>query len=197
MDRFLELAKASLSSRRFHHVLGVVETAKALAARYRLSEEQTEIAAVLHDIYREKSSTELKKMAGEVSLILPDDDPPTWHGPITAARLVMDFGIDDQAIGEAIRFHTIGHPEMGPLAKIIYVADAIEPGRNFFGVDHLRRAAEMDLNLAVAVVADASLAYLIEKQLKMALSTVELRNKMWRLVDGNLRKDYNQGNKIN
>ena len=197
MNRFLEQAKAGLSSRRYAHVLGVMDTAKALATRYRLSNEQASIAAALHDIYREMTPTELKKLADEVDLILPDDDPPTWHGPVTAARLMMDFGIGDQEIGDAIRFHTIGHPEMGSLAKLIYVADAIEPGRNFYGVDHLRRAAEMDLNLAVAVVADASLTYLIEKQLKVALPTVELRNKIWGLVDGKLRKDYNQGNKIN
>ncbi len=197
MDLYLEKAKVSLSSRRYTHVLGVTETAKALAKRYRFNEEQTGIAAALHDIYREKTPTELKKLADEVNLRLPDDDPPTWHGPVTAARLRLDFGVDDEVIKEAIRYHTIGHQDMGPIAKIIFVADAIEPGRNFYGVERLRCAAEIDLNLAVAVVADASLTYLIEKQLQIAMSTVELRNKMWGLVDGDLRKDYNQSSKTN
>lgn len=195
MEHLLDEAKARLSARRFAHVEGVVNTAGALAAKYRISVEKARIAAALHDIHREKQASELKMLAAEVGAMLPGEDALTWHGPVTAARMAMDFQIDDDEIAEAVAWHTIGHPEMGPLAQVLYVADAIEPGRNYAGVDQLRLAAETDLRLAVAVTADASIRYLLEKQLSIALSTVSLRNKMWRLVDEKLRNDYNQRSK--
>ncbi len=192
MRHLLEVAKARLSTRRFAHVEGVVITAQQLADRYHLDPEKAGIAAVLHDIDREQKASALKVLADELGVLLSDENEATWHGPVTAARLARDFHIDDDEIAKAVAWHTVGHPEMGLLAQVIYVADAIEPGRNFIDVESLRLAATMDLQLAVAVTADASIMYLIGKQDSIAMSTVALRNKMWRLVDEKLKNDYNQ-----
>ncbi len=192
MRHLLEVAKARLSARRFAHVEGVIITAQQLADRYHLDPEKAGIAAVLHDIDREQKASALKLLADELGLLLPDEHEATWHGPVTAARLARDFQIEDDEIANAITWHTVGHPEMGLLAQVIYVADAIEPGRNYMGVERLRLAATMDLQLAVAVIADASIMYLIGKNDSIAMSTVALRNKMWRLVDEKLKNDYNQ-----
>ena len=195
MNDWLDKARARLSSSRFTHVQGVVDTALVLAARYRVDQEKAFIAAALHDIFREKTAAELTELAGEVGAPLPEEEAATWHGPVAAARLALDFQIHDAEIAGAIAWHTIGHPEMGPLAQVLFVADAIEPGRGYDGVEKLRLAASIDLSLAVAATADASIEYLLERQLPIAMKTVTLRNKMWRLVDERLRKDYNQSRK--
>lgn len=169
-----------------------METARQLALRYQVDPIKAEVAAKLHDVYRELSEVELRRLAKEIDWPLPDEDPATWHGPLVAARLALDFGIVDTGIEEAIAWHTLGHPLMGELAKIIYVADAIEPGRHFPGVADLRLAATISLSLATAVVADASLRYLLDLQLQIPDSTLALRNKMWRQVDEPTRKEYNQ-----
>ncbi len=192
MTDVLDVVKAELSNRRFDHVLGVVKTARELAARYSVDGEKAALAAALHDVYREKTATELRTLANEVDFAVPDDDFATWHGPVTAARLARDFQVLDDEVAEAIAWHTVGHPEMGRLAQVLYVADTIEPGRVFDGVDDLRVAAALDLSLAVAVAADASIFYLLEKQSVIAMNTVLLRNQMWRMVDEPMRKDYNQ-----
>ena len=60
------------------------------------------------------------------------------------------FGVKD-AVYEAIRWHTTGKPDMTTLEKVLYMADYIEPSRDFDGVDELRRLAYTDLDAAMVL----------------------------------------------
>ena len=68
-----------------------------------------------------------------------------WHGPVGAMIARKEFGVTDEDMLNAIRFHTTGRAGMSPLEKLIYIADMIEPGRDFPGVETLRELAEENI----------------------------------------------------
>ncbi|MCP6368247.1 bis(5'-nucleosyl)-tetraphosphatase (symmetrical) YqeK, partial [Klebsiella pneumoniae] len=72
-----------------------------------------------------------------------------WHAPVGAFLVRNEVGITDKEVLDAIAYHTSGRPGMTLLEKIVYVADYIEPGRRFPGVDEVRELAKKDLNAAL------------------------------------------------
>ena len=99
-----------------------------------------------------------------------------WHGLVGAYFVEHELGITDHDILEAIRLHTTGAPQMSLLSKIIYVADYIEPGRDFPGVEEARRLAVLDLDQAVAFETKQTLQYLIGKNVPIYPKTIETYN---------------------
>ncbi len=173
-------ARQRLSERRFRHVRGVVETARSLAERFGASVHDAETAGWLHDMFREVKEPEMRALFAQAGLALPPGLPQTWHGPLCAARMERDFGVTaGAAVRNAVAWHTLGHPQMDLLAQILYVADAVEPTREYEGVDRLREIAWRDIEEAVAVAADMSIAHLLATRREIALQTVELRNQIW------------------
>ncbi len=181
-----------LSSSRFAHVRGVVEASIQLAQRYDVDVDKVRQAAWLHDMFRELSQSQLEELAHLTGACVPAGPVAVWHGPICALRMAQDFGINDEDVKEAVKWHTIGHPEMGDVAQVLYVADAIEKGRSFPLVDTLRAASQICLPLAVAVVTDASLNHLLNKHDQIDLLTVQLRNKAWSLVTQDHRQWFDR-----
>ena len=78
------------------------------------------------------------------------------HAKTGAAVARTEFGCCD-AVVNAIRWHTTGKADMTLLEKIIYMADYIEPNRDFEGVDALRKLAYEDLDRAMLLGLDMSL----------------------------------------
>ncbi|MCI0181915.1 bis(5'-nucleosyl)-tetraphosphatase (symmetrical) YqeK [Sulfoacidibacillus ferrooxidans] len=183
VNDWYSLVKSRLTPKRFKHVEGVVYTAKLLAKQFGVDENQAMIAAWLHDIYRELDVETLTRLALEVDVTVPTTAPVTWHGPIAAKRLPLDFAVFDQEIQDAIASHTLGHPQMSAVAQVLYVADAIEPGRSYAGVDELRLAAQKSLPYAVACVADSAILFLVKQHLPICWETVEMRNQLWLGID--------------
>ena len=81
------------------------------------------------------------------------------HGPVAAAEL-LDLGLDPE-IAAAIRLHTVGDAGMTVLEKCLYLADYLEPGRDFPGIDQVRALAEKSLDVAVGAAARLSLLDII------------------------------------
>ncbi|MGZ7246658.1 bis(5'-nucleosyl)-tetraphosphatase (symmetrical) YqeK, partial [Streptococcus pyogenes] len=75
-------------------------------------------------------------------------------------KIAEDFGLEDEEILQAIQRHTVGAREMSLLDKVLYVADYIEPNRDFPGVDEARRIAKESLDKAVAFEAAQTISYL-------------------------------------
>lgn len=76
------------------------------------------------------------------------DNPKTLHATTGAWVAKRIFG-ENEAVFQAIASHTTGCGHMNPLQKIIYIADYMEPNRDFPGVERLRAAVDRDLDLAV------------------------------------------------
>ena len=85
--------------------------------------------------------------------------PKLLHGPVAAELSRRELGVEDGDILEAIRVHTVGRPQMGPLALVLYVADKIEPARDYPSVQHLRCLSREDLREAAAVALRRAIAH--------------------------------------
>lgn len=139
----------NFSEKRKVHTEGVRKTAMKLAAKYGADVEKAETAALFHDMYRGVSQDVLNYYVKHLNLDRKyHDNPNLAHSKIAAIVMKRDYGIEDEDIINAVSYHTTGRPEMSLLEKVIYIADAIEPNRNYPGVDTLRDVAERDLDEA-------------------------------------------------
>ncbi|WP_430598121.1 bis(5'-nucleosyl)-tetraphosphatase (symmetrical) YqeK [Enterococcus sp. AZ177] len=177
-EELMQEVQMHMSERRFQHVLGVEETAIALAAKYGASEEKASIAALTHDYAKERPDEEFEMiiLRDGYNQDLLNYGNAIWHGLVGASMVQRELGIEDEEILEAIRLHTTGAAKMSLLDKIIYVADYIEPGRNFPGVNEARELALVDLDETVAYETKHTLLHLIEKEQKIYPKTIETYN---------------------
>lgn len=160
--------KNRLPSSRYEHVLRVAETAKKLANQYGLSEDKAEQAALFHDIAKFMEPAQMREIiehendANDCSLF--NFHHELWHA--AAGKLIVrdEFGVGDADILNAIRYHTTGRIGMSPLEKLIYIADLIEPGREFPGIEELRDTQGKTVDDLMKDCVSHSILYLIRKQ---------------------------------
>ena len=148
-----EQSYAYLSPKRIPHVQGCEWEAVRLAKRWGESEEDAAEAGILHDITKKLVLSEQLILSEKYGII--NDNYETANVKLlhakTGAALARDlFNISDR-VYSAIRWHTTGKPDMTLLEKIIYMADYIEPNRDFPGVDKLRKLAYEDLDAAMVL----------------------------------------------
>lgn len=148
-----EQSYAYLSPKRIPHVQGCEWEAVRLAKRWGESEEDAAEAGILHDITKKLVLSEqliLSEKYGIINDTYETANVKLLHAK-TGAALARDlFNISDR-VYSAIRWHTTGKPDMTLLEKIIYMADYIEPNRDFPGVDRLRKLAYEDLDAAMVL----------------------------------------------
>ena len=141
--------KSSLSEKRLVHTHSVAEEAVKLALRYGEDPEKARTAALFHDMLRSASTQTLNMYVRQFGL--PKklmDNPNLSHGKVAAVVMKRDYGIDDEDILNAVSYHTTGRAGMSRLEKIIFLADAIEPGRSYPTVEETRALAYVDLDRA-------------------------------------------------
>ena len=148
VDELRCVALSYLKPKRMAHVLGTEEEAVRLARRYGVDEQEARTAALLHDCTKKLGLDEQLALCRQYGVQL--DAMQTWalklQHAITGAEVARDvFGVSD-AVYEAIRWHTTGKADMTKLEKVIYLADYIEPTRDFPGVEELRKAVYEDLD---------------------------------------------------
>lgn len=174
----LEKVRSAMSEKRFTHVLGVEELAMDLARRYGADETKASLAALLHDYAKERPDEDFLSLIDDCDL---DSDLKKWgnniwHGVVGSFIISQDFNLQDDEILRAIERHTVGAAEMSLLDKVLYVADYIEPGRNFPGVDEARRLAQIELDKAVAFETARTVAHLASKAQPIFPQTIETYN---------------------
>ncbi|RAK22461.1 putative HD superfamily hydrolase involved in NAD metabolism [Anoxybacillus vitaminiphilus] len=161
----LEMVKKQLTEHRYQHTIGVMETAVALAEQYGADVKKAELAAIFHDYAKFRPKEEMKRIILEQNM--PKDlllyNTELWHAPVGAYLVEKEAGISDVEILDAIRYHTSGRPNMTLLEKIVYLADYIEPGRIFPGVDEVRELAKQDLNKALIKALKNTIQFLMNK----------------------------------
>ncbi len=151
MDRLEQVVTSLLKPNRVAHVLGCRDTAVELAKIWGTDEQDAARAGLLHDITKALDGPLQLTLCREYGTMLTEfsaKNPKTLHaltGSLVAQRI---FG-ENEAVVSAIRSHTTGKANMNTLEKIIYVADYMEPNRNFPGVEELRHLAHTDLDGAL------------------------------------------------
>lgn len=142
--------KTVLTPKRFAHSLGVRDSAIELAKIFGADVKKAEIAGLLHD--NAKDLPDLLERSYDLEAetdAFERENIGLIHAKLGAETAKCEFGINDREITEAIKWHTIGKEDMSLLEKIVFVADLIEPGRNFPGVDDIRKYAKYDIDKAV------------------------------------------------
>lgn len=155
-------ARERLSDRRYAHTLRVAETAEDLARAHGLDPARARLAALLHDAAREMPSEGFLDLAHGLGLPVGEperESPKLLHGPVAAGLARRELGVEDEEVLDAVREHTTGRPGMGPLSLVLYVADKVEPARDYPSVGSLRRLAREDLRGAVAETLRRSIAH--------------------------------------
>jgi len=174
----VEKMKESMSTDRFEHVLRVEKTALALAEKYEADSEKVSLAAILHDMAKELPASEMRDViiSENLDLELLQFGSAIWHGPVAAVLARRRFELEDEEILEAIATHTIGAPEMSLPAQIVYVADYIEPARDFDGVEKARVLADASLAEAVAYEVQATIKQLVHRKKKIYPKAIDTYN---------------------
>ena len=171
------VALSYLKAKRVRHVLGVEEEAIRLAERYGADVEKSRFAALLHDCTKKLELPEQLALCEQYHVELDDLERialKLLHAKTGAAIAREVFGAP-QDVCDAILWHTTGRADMTLLEKVIYLADYIEPNRDFDGVDELRKAVYEDIDKG------------LELGLRMSIEEIEERGSP---VHHNTRKAY-------
>lgn len=142
--------------------------ARHLAQLYGASEEKACLAGWIHDCAKEMTLSEMQHVVKKAHLTFDDAEHmlgsrALLHGPAGSVLAKTAFGIEDEEIQGAIYYHTTGRAGMTLLEKIVFLADYIEPNRDFPGVEELRSLAEKDLDQAVLAAYDSTISHLIDQ----------------------------------
>lgn len=160
-DNQKEKLLSILSEKRRKHTMGVRTTGRKLAEIYGADKEQVDIACIIHDLYRGKEIEELDRMIDELGI---DEkykgNANLSHGKIAAEVAKRDIGITDTEIINAVAYHTTGRADMSLVEKIVFISDAIEPGRDYPGVEELRHIAPKNIDKACFMSLSGTVAFL-------------------------------------
>lgn len=122
-----------VSEYRWKHIQGVISTAVDLAKECSVNQQKAYLAALFHDIAREYSSVDLLNQCQTYNIDIDPQErlyPILLHAKLGAYIAYNDFGVSDVDVLQAIRAHTYGSVSMTLLDEILFLADAIEPGRH-------------------------------------------------------------------
>ena len=165
MERLEQVVVSLLKANRVKHVLGCRDTAVELAKAWGADPVDAGRAGLLHDITKALDGELQLTLCGAYGKLLDDFSrkyPKTLHaltGSLVARRI---FG-ENNAVVSAIEFHTTGKADMSLLEAIIYVADYMEPNRDFPGVERLRELAYTDIRGALKLGLEMTLEHLKEQ----------------------------------
>ncbi|WP_462394495.1 bis(5'-nucleosyl)-tetraphosphatase (symmetrical) YqeK [Lentilactobacillus parabuchneri] len=162
-DELVAKLKNALTDSRFQHVLRVEQTAMDLAERNGVDVEKASIGGLVHDYAKQRPDKDFIEAIKTYHLDpeLLNYGNTIWHGVVGWLFVKTELQITDIDILNAVRYHTVGHQFMTPLEQIVYMADYIEPGRNFPGVDEARKITFDNLQAGVAYQTKQTLSYLV------------------------------------
>ena len=166
-----------VSQSRYEHSVRVAETAEKLCRIHGLDPQRGYFAGIAHDICKEMKGELMISLAtldGEPVGKLEQVMPGLLHGRAAASVFKNDFSVEDEYILEAVCLHTFGAPGMGALAKVLYVADKIEPGRSHVTEKYLERVFAMGLDEAMLFVLKENIEFLRDKGKKIAPASLKL-----------------------
>ena len=176
------IALSFLKPKRMPHVLGTEHEAAVLARRYGADVTSARIAALLHDCTKKLSMEEQLALCEQYGIALDELERKNLkllHAK-TGAAIARDlFGVSDE-IYWAIYWHTTGKADMTKLEKVIYLADYIEPSRDFPGVEKLRRAVHADLEHGLLMALEDSIEEMRQRGNPVHPNTVEARDYLLR-----------------
>lgn len=188
LDYIKEKILEDIGEKRYNHSLRVAKTASNLAKIYGLDEEKAYLAGVLHDCAKYNEKKYIDKLDIDISNYpVSSETDPVLHSFLGAELAKKVYNINDEDLLSAISFHTTGKANMSKLEKIIFIADAIEPARDFKGIEDIRKEAVVNLDETMLMLLDSSIKFLISKKLTINPLSIEARNYLIEEKNGKTR----------
>lgn len=151
-NEFKEILKNRLTEKRYTHSLNVADSAKKLARLYGYDEEIAYTAGLIHDCCKDTPAGLQLSYMLENGVELSEYElgvAKLYHSICGSVFVKKEFGIDNQDIINAVRYHTTGRKNMSLLEKIIFIADFISDERDYNGVEIMREKAVKSLDEAI------------------------------------------------
>ncbi len=155
IEKTKEQLRNDLTEKRYLHTIRTVNKAMELSYGTCADKDVVFMAALLHDCAKYKQPTD------EDLALLKDfvDFPPVFHAPFGAVIAEREYGIKDKRILNAIAFHTTGRANMTLEEKIVFLADAIEDGRQYENVENIRNKAKISLEAGILTSLEGTVAF--------------------------------------
>jgi nicotinate-nucleotide adenylyltransferase len=180
-SRAAALVEASLSRPRLLHSREVARLSSELCDRFHADEEKGYIAGIAHDLARELEITEMLILAKSDGLPVRDwekSNPLLLHGRAAAAILTKHTGYTDAETLQAIRDHITGRGAMGPISKIVFAADFLEPTRELVSPEFRRRTLGLSLDEMVLAVLERKMHFLRAASKEIAADSQALHEEL-------------------
>ena len=177
--------KENLKESRYRHSLGVEDMAVRLAATWGADIEKARFAGRYHDIAKNFDQERMDSCVRKYGL--PEEligNNALAHSKVAAAILENEYGVDDEDIINAVRYHTTGRSEMSLLEELIFVADAVEDNRTYNDLKYYQQLAETDLDRACFEILEYTIWYLESKERNIHKDTIEAREWVWKKIKG-------------
>ncbi len=191
IEEILKWLKNNLNEERYEHSIGTAEMARDLAAKYSQNEDRAYIAGLLHDCAKCLPTEKLLEIIDNEHLDVDSIEKmnyKTLHAPVSAFVAKTDFGVSDEEILSAIRWHTIGKLNMSDFEKIIYLADKIETRtREDEYANPIRECLSGPKGLDCAMLQSYKLTIksLVDRNLKICPMTIDIYNHLEDLINVN------------
>jgi len=170
IDRFKEIdekLKIALTPARYYHTLGVAYTAAAIAMKYDYAIERAFLAGLLHDCAKCVNQEDILLISRQHNIDISQYErahPDMLHAKLGVVYAKKIYNIHDEAVLNAIKYHTTGTEDMTLLEKIIFIADFIEPNRSAdIATSKLRMMAFDNIDLTMYTILKETMAYLNTK----------------------------------
>lgn len=189
IDEIKEKLQQMLSPKRLAHSIRVMEASGMLAEKYGEDPEKAALAGLIHDCARDLSKAETIALCRKYGIAVDSimrRQPELLHGKVGAFLARDIFGIECPDVLAAVSEHTMGKEGMDKLSSILFIADYIEAGRIYPGVETIRKAAEESLEKAIVAGLDNTIGYVLAKGNLLHPQTVTTRN--WALKSAMKRR---------
>ena len=157
--------RSNLSDYRYNHSIRVMEEAKRLAEHYKADIEKCMLCGLTHDMCKEFTLEENEDFIKKYNLpkeLLNAENKNMIHGVIASILVKEKYNFTEDMV-LAIRYHTTGYPNMDILAKIVYLADKIEKGKDYPGIEEERLIAYQNIDKAIILCLNNQIKHLKEK----------------------------------
>lgn len=173
IDKIKLKLEKNIGNSLYNHCLRTAYEAEKLAKKHGINEEKSFIAGLLHDCGKQRFDKNDKN----------DKNDNLIHSQIGADKAKEEYKILDEDIINSIKYHTTGRENMSLLEKIIFIADKIEPNRNYEGVDELRKLAYDNINESIKKSLESTINYV--KQRGFELDEQSLKTLDYLISGGN------------
>ena len=170
-----------LSPKRFNHSVNVSLMSEKLAKNYGVDSEKAKLAGLLHDICKEKpdeENIEMSKKDGYFAYSDKTNSIKILHGPAASFFLKEKYGITDNEILNAVKYHTTGRKNMTLFEKIIFVADHISEERQWPDVKELQKSAFEDIDKVVLKKLSTAIQNCLDRHQSICENTTQLYNEL-------------------